>query len=371
MVFGTSHYEALFLQATPMLDVRAPIEFAKGAFPLAVNRPLLLDDERQQVGTCYKQNGQDAAIKLGHRLVAGQAKTDRITSWGTFVRDHPDGYLYCFRGGLRSQITQQWIYAHTGVHYPYVVGGYKAMRAFLLENIERTVADSEFLVLGGLTGSGKTEVLNDLDHSLDLEGHAHHRGSSFGRHATGQPTQINFENSVSVDMLQKRRAGHRLFVLEDESRMIGRCAVPLSLHRRMGKSPVVWLEDTLSNRVQRILRDYVVNLLAEYTAMHEPGYAFSLFAAQLTQNLSKLAKRLGAGRYQCLAGLMDQALREQERSGRVDLHRPWITGLLNDYYDPMYAYQRTQRITGSVFTGDRNAVHEYLRYSRTLHTEAA
>src|SRR5687768_7482909 len=102
-------YRSLFLNAVPMMDVRAPVEFAQAAFPGVVNRPLMDDGERQQVGTCYKQKGQQAAIALGHALVSGDTKRARIAAWAAFAQAHPDGVLYCFRGGLRSQIVQQWL----------------------------------------------------------------------------------------------------------------------------------------------------------------------------------------------------------------------------------------------------------------------
>ena len=111
MLAALSDYRHLFLNGVPMMDVRAPVEFAQGAFPGVVNRPLMDDGERQQVGTCYKHKGQDAAIALGHQLVSGATKQARIAAWAQFAQDHPGGVLYCFRGGLRSQIVQQWLHA--------------------------------------------------------------------------------------------------------------------------------------------------------------------------------------------------------------------------------------------------------------------
>src|SRR5690606_26775848 len=99
------------------------------------------------------------------------------------ARAHPEGYLYCFRGGLRSQLVQQWL-AQAGVEYPRVIGGYKAMRRFLLDGLDAAALECPPLLVAGLTGTGKTEVIAAVAQSLDLEGLAHHRGSSFGRHAT-------------------------------------------------------------------------------------------------------------------------------------------------------------------------------------------
>lgn len=361
MVANSADYRAIFLSGVPLLDVRAPVEFRKGAFPQAVNHPLLNDLERQKVGTCYKHHGQQAAINLGYELVSGPVKEERVTAWERFARTHPEGYLYCFRGGLRSKISQQWL-AEAGIDYPRIVGGYKAMRTFLMETTDNAAAECQLLVVGGLTGTGKTEVLEQLDNALDLEGHARHRGSSFGKHATPQPGQIDFENSLAMDILRKRAAGHERLAVEDESRSIGRCAIPLTLHRAMGDSPLVWLEDSLEGRVERILKDYVVDLRAEFVALHgDEEEGFDAFAERLRQSLDNIVKRLGGERHQRLAAIMDQALAEQRRSGAVDRHRDWIEGLLREYYDPMYAYQKEKKAERIVFRGDMAAVVEYLR----------
>ena len=357
---NTEDYRAIFLSGTALLDVRAPVEFSKGAFPNTINLPLLNDLERQKIGTCYKNHGQDAAISLGHRLVCGDIKAQRIQAWQEFTRHHPSGFLYCFRGGLRSKISQQWLRDEAGVAYPRIIGGYKAMRGFLCSTLEAVAADCEFTVIGGLTGTGKTEVLRRLDHHIDLEGHANHRGSSFGRHATPQPVQINFENALAIDFLRKREAGMRQFVLEDESRGIGSCSVPLPLHNRMQTVPVIWLEDCLANRVERILQDYVVKLCGEFTRQ-QGAEGFDAFAQRLRRSLDRIVKRLGGERHRRFAEIMDAALAEQARSGDVELHRPWIEGLLNEYYDPMYAYQLEKKAQRIVFRGDQRAVLNYLR----------
>ena len=98
----------LFTRHRPLIDLRAPIEFAQGAFASAINLPLMSDEERAQVGLCYKEQGQSAAIALGHRLVSGALREARIEAWLTQIRQHPDILLYCFRGGLRSQTVQAW-----------------------------------------------------------------------------------------------------------------------------------------------------------------------------------------------------------------------------------------------------------------------
>jgi tRNA 2-selenouridine synthase len=351
----------IFLHDVPMMDVRAPVEFTKGAFPGVINLPLMNDTERQKVGTSYKQAGQQAAIELGHKLVSGEVKQARIEAWADFARKNPQGLLYCFRGGLRSQITQQWLKSEAGIEYPRVIGGYKAMRSFLIETIEQAVTECDFVLIGGLTGSGKTEVLHQLDNALDLEGHANHRGSSFGKHATPQPGQIDFENLLAVDLLKKRARRIDQFVIEDEGRIVGSRAVPLELYRIMQDAPLVWLEDSFDSRVERILKDYVTDLCAEFIAVQGVETGFAAYAERLKQSLSSIVRRLGGERYQRLAAIMDGALAEQSRSGAVDQHRGWISGMLSEYYDPMYAFQRDSKDARIEFAGDQRAVVEYLK----------
>ena len=182
----TEDYRALFLSDAPMMDMRAPLEFNKGAFPAASSLPLMSDDERAQVGTCYKREGQQAAIELGHRLVSGDTKVQRLAQWCEFARQYPQGYLYCFRGGLRSQTVQQWLH-EAGIDYPLVRGGYKAMRRFLIDELELSTTKGEFVLVGGKTGTGKTRVIWDIPRSVDLEGLANHRGSTFGQMPQPQP----------------------------------------------------------------------------------------------------------------------------------------------------------------------------------------
>ena len=363
---NSADYREIFLRDLPLMDVRAPVEFNKGAFPHTVNLPLMNDSERQRVGTCYTNKGQDAAIALGHELVCGDIKRERIEAWATFAHAHPEGFLYCFRGGLRSQISQQWLEAEAGIAYPRILGGYKAMRSFLIGEIESAVRDCSFVLVGGLTGTGKTEVLAELDNAVDLEGHANHRGSSFGKHASPQPAQIDFENTLAIDLLKRRAAGQGQFVLEDEGRLIGSCSLPLPLHEAMARYSLVWLEDDFDSRVERILGDYVVDLCAEFVAMHGEQEGRDAFADRLRQSLANITKRLGLERYKALDAIMVEALREQAAGNGVDRHRDWIASLLRDYYDPMYAYQREKKAERIVFRGNKSEVIDYLKEKNSL-----
>jgi len=361
----TSDYRRLFLSGTPLFDVRAPVEFARGAFPGAVNLPLMDDAERHQVGLCYKERGQDAAIALGHQLVSGERKAERIARWVDYTHAHPDGYLYCFRGGLRSQLVQQWLRDEAGIDYPRIVGGYKAMRSFLIEQVDAAARDGDFLMLGGLTGSGKTDVLADVEASVDLEGLARHRGSSFGRRAAAQPSQIDFENALSISLLQRYEAGFRSLVLEDEGRFIGSLDLPQAFFQRMQTSPLIWLEVPFDERVERVLRDYVLGLSAEFIDAFGPAAGFEAYATRLRDAMNGIARRLGGERHARLSHLLEHALAQQAENGEVDAHRAWIVELLQHYYDPMYGFQREQRESRIVFRGNRAEVTAYLRERAT------
>lgn len=361
----TEDFTRLFLTDTPMMDTRAPLEFSKGAFPHTVSLPLMSDDERAKVGTCYKEQGQAAALTLGHELVCGETKQQRLEQWLAFARQHPDGYLYCFRGGLRSQIVQQWM-KEAGCDYPRIIGGYKAMRRFLIDTQEQIVADSGFCILAGHTGCAKTDLLNTLDNSIDLEGIAHHRGSSFGKRPAGQPAQIDFENTLAIAFLRQQHAApQQRILLEDESRLIGRCALPLYLRERMTVAPVVVVTASLEQRVEHSFRNYILHKFEEWQQAEGLEAGFIAFSEDLTDSLQRIQKRLGGVQYQKLDALLQHALAEHQR-GDNSLHREWIKILLSEYYDPMYEYQLLHREGVTEFRGSAAEVREYLVASARL-----
>ncbi|MGM0525525.1 MAG: tRNA 2-selenouridine(34) synthase MnmH [Pseudomonadota bacterium] len=317
----------LFTEQRPILDLRAPAEFAKGAFPGATNIPLMTDEERAQVGRCYKQHGQQAAIELGHRLVNGNTKQQRIQQWLAFFQQHPDGVLYCFRGGLRSQIVQQWL-AENDCLKPRVRGGYKALRRYLIESLEQYVAHFNWVLLAGRTGCDKTQLIQQRANSIDLEQLAHHRGSAFGHFPEPQPTQIDFENKLAIELLKRSAEGHQTLFIEDEGSHIGSISIPEVLREALQNAAVEVIEKLLEQRIEVIYRDYVHRASLAY-----PSY--QQFSAALLNSLAKTRKRLGDNRYQQLHEVMQTALDTNSEK----LHKLWIEQLLTHYYDPMYDYQ--------------------------------
>lgn len=349
-------FHELFTARTPLLDVRAEVEFEKGAFPTSVNLPILNDAEREKVGTCYHRHGPAAAARLGHRLVSGETRRERLRAWIDFIDRQPSAWLYCFRGGQRSAIAAEWLAAE-GIRVPRIPGGYKALRRFLLQCLAQT---PPLILLAGRTGTGKTAVLKRIAarrprQVIDLEGHANHRGSAFGKYLTPQPTQINFENTLAIDLLDG--GGPR--VVEDESKLIGHLLIPPPVQERMNQAPMLVLDATIDSRIEHIRQEYVVALWHEL--QHTGGDHQQTLAKQaqiLYRALDSIKKRLGGANHRAARLAMEAAFCAQ-RSGDFTLHAVWIRQLLENYYDPMYDYQLAQRADRVLFTGNEDALLEY------------
>lgn len=352
-------YRSLFLNDTPFLDVRAPIEFDQGAFPITENIPLMNDQERTEIGIRYKEGGQDEAIKLGQNLIQGEIKSKRVNNWAQHIKKHPEGVLYCFRGGMRSKITQQWIFDKTGIVYPRVNGGYKAMRRFLINELEISSQRINPIILSGRTGIGKTLVLKELKQQIDLEGLFHHRGSVFGKHVTPQPTQINIENKLSIELIKHLEQGHEKIVLEDEGGNIGSRRLPECLINKMKLSPIVLLEESIEERINITYQEYITQALAEYQSFYGEEQGFQQWTDQLHQSIDKIQRRLGGVRYKELKSHLVYAIKEKTKGNTADF-KEWIKVLLVDYYDPMYDYQLSKKQERIIFKGGKSDVVEYL-----------
>ena len=353
------NYRELFLEDTPLLDVRAPVEFEQGSFPNTINVPLINDKERTEIGICYKQQGQDAAIELGHQLVQGQTKAQRVEQWAEFVKQHPQGVLYCFRGGMRSKITQQWIYEQTGIIYPRVKGGYKALRRFLIDALDETLQQLQPVLLSGRTGSGKTLFLHQLVQQVDLEGIYHHRGSVFGKHVTPQPAQIDIENRLSIALLKLQAQQYPHVLLEDEGGNIGSRRLPEILIEKMKQAPVVVLEVDTPARIDIIFQEYIIESLQEHQQHYNEEEGWQRWQQQLFNAVDKIRKRLGGQRHTILRQQLTDAI-QQHRAGDIEAHKQWIETLLSEYYDPMYDFQLEKKSDRVVFKGNADAVLSFL-----------
>ncbi|WP_458524575.1 tRNA 2-selenouridine(34) synthase MnmH [Onishia taeanensis] len=338
----------LLRESRRLIDVRAPVEFAQGGLPGAVNLPLMDDEERHRVGIAYAQQGQGAAIELGQRLVAGGIRRDRMAAWQQELEQYPDALLYCFRGGLRSETAQQWL-GEAGFERPRIRGGWKAMRRLICEHVDAAGA-RPMLVVSGLTGSAKTPLINELDQGLDLEGCARHKGSAFGRHPLPAPCQIDFEHAMGMGLL-RRQAPEGPTVVEDESRHIGAANVPLTFWRGMEQAPRVRVEMPLDWRLAQIRKDYIDDLWTLYQRQYGDWLGWALMRKQLSTALGRLRKRLGLARLQRLERLQTLAFCEHERGNR-HAHEAWLGPLLTEYYDPLYRHQLEKHDHTFLHVGD-------------------
>jgi tRNA 2-selenouridine synthase len=339
------------------------VEYSRGSFPNAFNIPLLDDRERQYIGTVYKKEGNARAVQEGHRLVSGQTKESRIGKWIDFLRQHPDSVIFCWRGGQRSEIVQQWL-AERGVAVPRLKGGYKAFRRYLMEESLRLAGKRETFVLGGRTGSGKTLLLKKLPGTIDLEAVARHRGSAFGRYASPQPSQIAFENALAYSQIRHDAEGHGNLIIEDESRNIGCRYIPHKIFEIFQKSKVLILETPLKQRIDITYDDYIVFAQKEYADAYENGKIPYSWIETMRHNFGRIRKRLGDERYTRFSRMLENAWREQKRTGNPESHKEWIEALLTEYYDPMYDWQIERKKERIVFRGNAREITEWLQKSQ-------
>jgi len=240
-----------------VIDARSEGEYAEDHLPCAVNWPTLNNDERRDIGTLYKQVNAFEAKKRGAAIAARNiaAHIDRE------VIDKPKEWrpvAYCWRGGQRSG-SLSTILGHIGFRVTLVEGGYKAFRAAMLLDIERLVASFDWRVICGTTGSGKTRLLQALNHEgaqvVDLEGLANHRSSVLGAiPGLLQPTQKRFDTLI-WDALRHLDPLRPVYI-ESESKKVGNVAVPVALIEAMRKSPCLNLVLPDADRVALLMEDY-------------------------------------------------------------------------------------------------------------------
>ncbi len=291
----------------PIIDVRAPSEFCQGHIPGASNIPLFSDEERKVVGTAYKQINKEAAMHKGLDF-AGKKLVTLAKQGEKSAGKNKTLLVHCWRGGMRSK-SMVWLFETMGITCYLLEGGYKTYRSFLLSQFEQS---RKMTILGGRTGSGKTDILNHLEQMgeqvVDLEGLAHHKGSAFG--ALGefpQPTTEQFENNLY--RVVSRLNPKRLTWIEDESRNVGRCVIPGPFYQQMKECRIVFLD------VSRELR-------AGHLVNHYAGYK----PEELKECILKISKRLGGDRTR-------EALESVESS---DFYQTAMITL--HYYDKTYMF---------------------------------
>lgn len=269
----------------PILDVRSPAEYAQAHIPGAVSLPLFTDDERAVVGTAYKQQSREEAIKFGldffgpkMRTMVGQAEKICRSNGDPTSDEKLRVAIHCWRGGMRSSAVA-WLLDLYGFEVYLLEGGYKAYRQWVLGHFTKSY---NFRVIGGYTGSGKTEVLERLKSlrqpAIDLEGLARHKGSAFGgldKHPQPRPEQ--FENLIAAGLHQLTiEDPGRPFWIEDESQRIGDVNMPIAFWKNFQDAPLYFLDIPFDSRL-------------DYITTHYGRYSLD----QLLPAIVRIKKRLG------------------------------------------------------------------------------
>lgn len=291
----------------PLFDVRSPGEFAHGHIPGAINLPLFGDDQRAEIGTIYKNSGNKDAMLRGLNLVG-----PKMGEISLKARKHAgknlEVYVHCWRGGLRSE-SVAWLLKITGLSPIVLEGGYKAFRRFAQAKF---AVKHPLIVVSGLTGAGKTDVLDELtalnEQVVDLETLANHRGSAFG--SIGQPEQPSteqFENELFA-LFDGFRHDRNIWV-EDEGNRLGTVVVPPNIIRQIRTAPAAFIDSAPKTRVQRLMHDYG---------------AFD--GERLIESISNIRKRLGPQH-------ADEAI-ASVRAGKIQR----AIEIVLDYYDRTYQH---------------------------------
>ncbi len=306
-----------------VIDVRSPSEYYLGHIPGSFNIPLFSDDERAAVGTSYVKEGREQAVKLGLKIV-GPKLSNYIDTLNQFAKSKTV-LVYCWRGGMRSS-SMSWLFSLSGFKPLTLEGGYKTYRRFAQSSFTKPY---RFIVLGGKTGSGKTDLLKILkqkgEQVLDLEGLANHKGSAFGWiNQSPQPKTEHFENLI-FEQLLKLNALKPIWI-EDESISIGSVFIPRAIFVQMAESPTIAIEADIKERVKRLAKDYT-----------------QCDRQNLIDSVLKIQKKLGLVKAQMCIDLINK--------GNLLL----AIELVLEYYDKTYRYGLSQKkIPPQVFPSEGN-----------------
>lgn len=237
----------------PVIDVRSPAEYQKGHIPGSYNIPLFDNEERAYIGTIYNQQGREEAVKKGLEFVSPKMTGYIEKAFG--VSGLHELLIYCWRGGMRSE-SMAWLLSLAGIQAMVLRGGYKSYRNHILNTF---ADDRQLIVLGGMTGSGKTQILQAIKQGghqvVDLEGLASHKGSVFGDLGLKeQPSNQQFENDLGR-IIMGIKPDYPAW-LEDESLNIGKVTIPKPLFTRMMASDLIRIEMDPEIRIQRIYSEY-------------------------------------------------------------------------------------------------------------------
>lgn len=317
--------EELFQIDHPVIiDIRSPIEFKDGAIPNAINIPLFSDEERQEIGTIYKQIGQDAAkwkaMELVSPKIPAMLKSIKEVSADTKVQP----IVHCWRGGMRSKAVVTFL-EFAGIRAKRLSGGYKAYRQFILQDIPRLLPERA-VVLHGLTGVGKTEILKILSDKgypvVDLEEIAAHRGSIFGTVGLGDGHNQKTFDSLLYKRLQEIK-GVPYFLMEAESKRIGKATQPEELMTKKIHGIHIYLHTSIEERVKHIANEYILPY------ENDPWYF-----DEIQQSLEKIMPRMKDNETK---KRLSEFLESRQYTEMIRI-------LLEEYYDPKYDHKRQDYI---------------------------
>jgi len=294
------------------MDVRSPGEYQRGHIPRAYNFPLFDDYERAIIGTLYHKNGQTAAIKKGYNI-AGAKIEGYLENASRICGKKGKVVLYCWRGGMRSQ-SMALLLSMSGYEAIILSGGYKSYRSFARKQFE---ASKDISILGGMTGSGKTDILRKMKYLgqqvVDLEELAGHKGSVFGNLGLQEQCRTeHFENLLAEEWLDTD-PGKRLW-LEDESINIGHVSIPAPIFKQMQEARVIMINIPFEERVAR--------LTAEYGHFEKDI---------LKQLITQISRRLGSENAKKAIESVDQG------------HISDSIAIVLTYYDKAYKHQLSKR----------------------------
>jgi tRNA 2-selenouridine synthase len=305
--------DALKLENPLFIDIRAPIEYHEATIEGAINVPLFNDEERAEIGTIYRQTNPQQAKMRGLEIFSAKLP-NLVNEFYRLAELKRPLIIFCWRGGMRSESLTTFLPV-MGVKCSKLIGGYKVYRRFVNSFLEEPKLPIELIVLHGLTGVGKTEVIKELANLdvgvLDLEAMANNRGSVFGKIGLGpQPSQKMFEGKLVQKIIQEQTK--KVMITESESKRIGRINIPKVFFQQMEAGKHILLYDKLTNRVSRIARMYTTNTNEN--------------KEELKAAIELLVKRIGKAKVEELKAYVDTD------------NDQWIKFLLTDYYDPMYKY---------------------------------
>jgi len=305
-------------------DVRTPLEYSKGHIPGAYLFPIFTNEERAELGKLYALYGGEKAVEKGYQIA--RPKLNNYVKEANRISPSRCLSIYCWRGGMRSA-SLAWLLGFSGFNIEILEGGYKAYRRFCHNSFEKP---SRIVLLGGYTGTGKTELLSNLEKNgeqvINLEALSNHKGSAFGWIGENQQTsQEQFENNLA-EKWKKLDPGRTIW-MEDESINIGKIQIPRPIFTQMEEAPIIVMETDRNTRIDRLVRDYQ-----------------SATKEELITVFNRIRKRIGMRNSQLAIDALER--NELQIAAAIAL----------EYYDKVYAEKLKMRNNGNLqrVTSDEN-----------------